>query len=133
MRFIRFIASYVNIEHHGIPALPHRESLAWVLPNASAAKLEVFNIRGRSVETLLDRYLESGQHSIVWDAGSLSSGVYFYRLRTDELTATNKMILLKNTGGNRSNASMPALRTAPSAGTGRVNTRASPSVKAVTF
>jgi hypothetical protein len=69
--------------------------ISFVLPKASVARLEVFNIRGRLVETLLDRYLESGQHYISWDAGGLSSGVYFYRLSTDDFTASNKMILLK--------------------------------------
>ena len=62
--------------------------------------LEVFNILGQRVATLIDRPVEAGVHEIVWrginDGGSrVSTGIYFYRLRTDEFTESRKMLLLK--------------------------------------
>lgn len=62
--------------------------------------LEVFNILGQTVNTLLDEALPPGQHSIVWDGtdeyGEQSaSGIYLYRLKVGEDSRTKKMMLLK--------------------------------------
>lgn len=58
-------------------------------------KLEVYDALGRHVLILVDRVLEAGRHSVVWNASGYSSGVYLYRLQTPEGTATKKMILQK--------------------------------------
>lgn len=63
-------------------------------------KLQILNINGELVKTLLDKSLPSGQHEIFWDGTDsqnqkVSSGVYFYRLISDEKEITRKMILIK--------------------------------------
>jgi hypothetical protein len=64
-------------------------------------KIEVFNIKGQKVKTLFDGYLESGEHTIVWNGddnngNSVGSGIYFYRLKIDnETIAIKKALLLK--------------------------------------
>jgi len=71
------------------------------LPEASDVTLEIYNILGQRVKTLIDgQKLQAGKHSVEWrsdDAGEnkVSSGVYFYRLRAGDKTATKKMMLLK--------------------------------------
>ncbi|MCP4566471.1 MAG: T9SS type A sorting domain-containing protein [FCB group bacterium] len=67
---------------------------------ADQVKLEIFNIIGQSVKTLIDETLLPGQHSIEWDGtdnnGSrLASGVYLYRLKIGESSQAKKMMLLK--------------------------------------
>ncbi len=67
---------------------------------AERVSLEVYNVNGQLVRTLVDGPLEAGPHSAVWDgrdeAGtSLGSGIYFARLSADEETAFRKMTLLK--------------------------------------
>ncbi len=62
--------------------------------------VEVFNIRGQKVATLLDAVQESGQHSVVWDGSdqagkSCTSGIYFCRLKASSNVLTRKMLLLK--------------------------------------
>ena len=57
--------------------------------------LYVFDIRGKLVETILDKELSSGSYSIRWDAKSKSSGVYFLRMVTDNYIKNRKMILMK--------------------------------------
>ncbi|MCP4633711.1 MAG: T9SS type A sorting domain-containing protein [candidate division Zixibacteria bacterium] len=57
--------------------------------------LKVYNLSGQLVETLVDSYMDAGYHTIKWDASTLASGVYFYRLNIDELTKTRKLNLLK--------------------------------------
>jgi hypothetical protein len=58
-------------------------------------KLEVFDILGRKAAVLADNYLQSGEHIIKFDASSLSSGVYFYRLSAGAYKAEKKLVLLK--------------------------------------
>jgi hypothetical protein len=67
----------------------------FALPSACDVSLEIYNITGQRVTTLVDSYLEAGQHSVLWDASSNASGVYFYRLTAGEFTETKKMMLLK--------------------------------------
>jgi PKD repeat protein len=57
--------------------------------------LEVFNVAGQRVSTLVDAWLGTGEHTATWDGAKVSSGVYLYRLTTDYTAETRKMILLK--------------------------------------
>ncbi len=70
-------------------------TLHFGLPEAGDVKLEVFNILGRKVATLVNGKLEAGYHSIVWDASELSSGVYFCKLEAGGKTMIKKSILMK--------------------------------------
>jgi hypothetical protein len=58
-------------------------------------KLEVFDVLGRKVATLVDKKQEAGVYSVSFGATSLASGVYFYRLQAGEFTQTKKMLLVK--------------------------------------
>ena len=57
--------------------------------------LKVYDILGRELETLVNEDLSSGNYEIIFDASSLSSGVYFYKLTSGEFTESKKMILVK--------------------------------------
>ena len=65
------------------------------LPQKSNVRLEIFNLLGQRVASLINGELEAGYHEINWDAGNAPSGVYFYRLTADSHTLTRKMLLLK--------------------------------------
>lgn len=63
-------------------------------------KIDVFNIRGQLVETLIDDELAKGHHSVSWNGTDnrnqpVSSGVYFYRMTAEDKLLTRKMMLLK--------------------------------------
>jgi flagellar hook assembly protein FlgD len=65
-----------------------------------SCKLNVYNIRGQKVKTLLNENMIAGRHSIVWDGvddngRSVSSGVYFYKLATPNRNQTYKMLMIK--------------------------------------
>ncbi len=69
-------------------------------PHKMKCNLEIFNIKGQKVRTLVNGTQAKGKHSIIWngkdDNGkSVSSGMYFYKLTTPERVITNKMIMLK--------------------------------------
>jgi hypothetical protein len=57
--------------------------------------IDIFDILGRQVAVLLNRYLSPGSYEISFDALNYPSGVYFYRLEAGEFKQTNKMILIK--------------------------------------
>jgi hypothetical protein len=69
--------------------------ISYSLAHASHVRLEVFNVLGMLVTTLVDEYQGAGNYQTIWNANELSSGMYLYRLTTDEFSATKKMILLK--------------------------------------
>ncbi len=70
------------------------------LPEAQHVTLEIVNIQGQVVRTLVDDVRSAGDHSVEWDATSdngnrVASGVYFYRLSAGDHVASRKMTLLK--------------------------------------
>ena len=70
-------------------------TISFAVSAATDARLEIYDITGRLVNTLLDGSVEAGEHSVVWDASDYATGVYFYRLETAEKTETRSMALLK--------------------------------------
>jgi photosystem II stability/assembly factor-like uncharacterized protein len=58
-------------------------------------KLVIFDITGREITTLVNKYSQPGTFDVRWDAQNQSSGVYFYKIITDGFTDIKKMILLK--------------------------------------
>lgn len=62
---------------------------------AGHVELAVYNITGENVSILVDQYQEPGEYKISFDASGLPSGIYFYRIITDEFIETKKMILLR--------------------------------------
>lgn len=69
--------------------------ISFALPKASNARLDIYNIMGQKVATLVNRHLEAGFHTAVWDGTRVASGVYLYRLEAGDFLGTKKMILLK--------------------------------------
>lgn len=69
------------------------------VPRMTQVNIIVFNALGQAVRVLVDESLEAGEHSVVWDGRNrsgqrVSSGVYFYRMRTEGYTATRKMLVV---------------------------------------
>jgi photosystem II stability/assembly factor-like uncharacterized protein len=70
-------------------------SIKFDVPSSAFVNLSVYNSIGEKVTTLINEQLDSGVHYISFDAGNLSSGIYFYRLTTNDLVITKKMLLVK--------------------------------------
>ncbi len=70
------------------------------LPARAQVSLSVYNVLGQKVTTLVNETLPAGRYETEWDGSSdggveVASGIYFYRLHTEQFTQTKKMILLK--------------------------------------
>jgi len=69
--------------------------ISYELPQVADVQLQVFDMLGRQVATLVDGTVQAGTHRVTFDASNLSSGVYIYRLHTAEHILTRKLTVLK--------------------------------------
>lgn len=65
------------------------------LPTESDVSLTIFDVMGREVESLVNERQRAGTYQIDFDASSVSSGIYFYKLKAGELSETRKLSLVK--------------------------------------
>ncbi len=75
-------------------------NIKYSLDEPGAVSLEIYNIKGQLVKTLFHGNADKGVHSVAWDGidhsgNPCSSGVYFYKLRTNSRTLVRKMLMLK--------------------------------------
>lgn len=70
-------------------------NIEFSIPKSSFVKLVVYDMLGREVETLVSQSLNAGKYRTDWYASKYSSGIYFYKLTTDNFNETKKMILNK--------------------------------------
>jgi len=70
-------------------------TIKFALPKEGMVKLNVFNILGEQVAAIFNGIKQAGSYSVDWNAGNLSSGMYFYRLETVNNIITKKMLLVK--------------------------------------
>jgi hypothetical protein len=74
--------------------------IEFVLSRSGQVRIDIFNILGEKVKTLMDQHLKAGRQLVEWDGKDesgeeVASGVYFYRLQTKDFTETKKMVLMK--------------------------------------
>lgn len=69
--------------------------IVYQLSTNSEVKLEIYNLLGQKIATLVNKQQEAGIYSVTWDASDLSSGVYFSKLTTPDYACTKKMNLLR--------------------------------------
>lgn len=92
-------ASYQLAQNYPNPFNP-TTTIEFNLPTTEYVTLEVFNINGQKVKTLVNDIMSAGTHAIEWDATSesgnkVASGVYLYKLSAGDFTETKKMTLMK--------------------------------------
>jgi hypothetical protein len=69
--------------------------ISYQLPVISNVELNIYNQLGQKVATLVNKKQNSGMYRVEWDAGNLSSGIYFYIIKTGHFQDMKKMILIK--------------------------------------
>lgn len=70
-------------------------NINYTLPHQSEVTIDIYDILGRRVETLVNTQQQAGNHQIIWDAKDTSTGMYFYKIRADDYSETKRMLLLK--------------------------------------
>ena len=107
-----YVAEKMAIEKVIIPAIPSASSstelfanypnpfnpqttISYSLSNSETVRIEVFDLLGRSVATLVNQPMEAGEHTVRFDAGQLPSGMYIYRMTAGGQSFTKTMRLIK--------------------------------------
>jgi len=70
-------------------------AILWSMPESGNISIDIYNIHGHHIESIFSGYKDAGNHEYFWNASLYASGVYFYRLKMDNLIFQKKMILLK--------------------------------------
>jgi hypothetical protein len=85
---------YQLLQNYPNPFNPNT-SISFSIPQAGLIKLTVYDILGNEVAILVDDYLNAGHYTTSFNASDLSSGVYIYRIQTENFVKAKQMILLK--------------------------------------
>jgi hypothetical protein len=81
-------------QNHPNPFNP-RTTIAYALPRDGHVRLAVYDLRGRQVAVLVDGTQTAGEHSLVFQADGLASGVYFYRLQAPGFEQVRRLVLAR--------------------------------------
>jgi hypothetical protein len=90
---------FVLMQNYPNPFNPFT-SIEFSIPAPAWVKVEIYNVLGKKIVTLVDEKLSAGYKIVEWDGkddqgNDVSTGIYFYRLKAGEFTQTRKMVLLK--------------------------------------
>jgi hypothetical protein len=70
-------------------------TISYVLAQDSDVRIDIYDELGRKVRTLVEARQSAGEHNVTWNAADVATGMYFYTIRGNDFTQTNKMLLLK--------------------------------------
>jgi hypothetical protein len=88
------ITEYALYQNYPNPFNPSTQ-ISFDVAQKGFASLKIYNLMGQEVATLVNGTLDVGRHEVTFDASTLPSGIYLYRLRVNGYTADRKMLLMK--------------------------------------
>jgi hypothetical protein len=72
-----------------------KTTIKFMLNIGSRVKIEIYDVLGKRISVLVDDFLQTGIHDVTFDGNNFASGVYFYKMTTDNFTSIKKMTLIK--------------------------------------
>ena len=99
LEHITNITSFSLFQNYPNPFNP-KTNITFELNQSGRASVDIFNMKGQLVKTLLDNHLYGGKHNVVWDGSDtenkqVGSGMYFYRVTVNGQQYSKQMIMLK--------------------------------------
>jgi hypothetical protein len=85
---------YALFENYPNPFNP-TTTISYTIPEAGRVSIKVFDVLGREVAELINGFVSSGKHDVVWDGTNFASGIYFYRITFGNQTLYKKMLMMK--------------------------------------
>lgn len=70
-------------------------NITFDLAESELVTLRIYNLMGQEIATLVNREMNAGRHEIMFDASELATGIYLYRLESENFTAQRKLVLIK--------------------------------------
>jgi hypothetical protein len=86
--------SYSLAQNYPNPFNPSTQ-ITYDIPKDGLVNIAVYDVLGREVSTLVNKFEKTGRYSVTFDASNINSGVYFYKISAGGFTETKKMILIK--------------------------------------
>ena len=91
--------STLNLRNYPNPFNPET-TISFEISKPGDVILDVFNLKGQLIKRLINNQMTAGKHNVIWDGkdnnGKIcSSGVYYYRIESNGITETKKMVLMK--------------------------------------
>ena len=72
-----------------------KTKIKYIIPKSEIVKIEIFNLIGQKITTLLNKQMPAGSHEIEFNGQYLSSGIYYYKIEAGKYQEVRKMILLQ--------------------------------------
>ena len=91
---INNIKQYYLFQNYPNPFNPSTR-IEYQIPKAGLVTIDIYNVIGQKVKTLVAKFQTEGRYSIEFDAADLPSGIYFCRLKANQFTSVKKLILIK--------------------------------------
>lgn len=85
---------YILNQNYPNPFNPYT-NIKFKIPKSTKVKLDIYDVVGREIETLVNENLRTGEYSVQWNAANYPSGVYFYEITAGDFTESKKMVLIK--------------------------------------
>lgn len=90
---------YLLLQNYPNPFNP-TTSICFAIPEASKITLEIYNVLGQKIRTLLTKQIQAGYHKMIWDGmddfgNTASSGIYIYQLKNSTIKIQQKMLLIR--------------------------------------
>jgi len=70
-------------------------TISYSIPKGSFVTLKIYDVLGREVKTLVNKFQTKGKYNVTFNASSLASGVYIYRMKAGNFAASKKLILMR--------------------------------------
>jgi len=88
------VAQLISLQNFPNP-FARRTEISYTLTRPENIKIQIYNLKGQLIETLLDENKPAGSHSLEWNAENASSGTYFMKLLTKEKAVVKKLVIIK--------------------------------------
>jgi hypothetical protein len=89
------IASEVSLSRAYPNPFNPTTTMTLTMPLSGNMKVEVYNLLGQVIATLVNGYMDAGKYNLTWDASNASSGMYFVKAQADGFTTSQKLMLVK--------------------------------------
>jgi len=90
-----FLPSVTGLDQNYPNPFNATTNISYSVAEAGNVNLEVYDISGRLVETLVEDFQEAGQYTVTWEALGASTGIYFYKLKARKWSQTRRMLLMR--------------------------------------
>ena len=89
------IPSQIELEQNYPNPFNPSTKISYSLSDPAQTKITIHDLVGKEISVLVDKFMTAGNHQVTFNATGLASGIYVYRMTTDEHTITKKMLVLK--------------------------------------